>query len=165
MPVGLRKFALASHVALSVSLLGAIGSFLALAIVGLATRDPLTVRMAYPAMALTAHDVVVPLAIAALAGGIVQGLGTRWGLFRHYWVVAKLLLTDFATSVLLVKLSMVDFAARAAEGGSFGGDFSMAQMQLVAHAAGGLLLLLIPVLLSIYKPWGMTRLGLKARHT
>lgn len=165
MPPGLRKFALATHVTVSVGLLGAVASFLALAVVGLTSGDARAIRVAYPAMALTAHDVVVPLAIAALVGGVVQGLGTRWGLFRHYWVASKLFLTAFATVVLLIKLSMIDYAARAAETASFGAEFDMAQMQLVAHAAGGLVVLAIPVLLSIYKPWGRTHRGLAARGT
>lgn len=32
---------------------------------------------------------LVPLAIASLLTGLIQSLGTRWGLFRRYWVVVK----------------------------------------------------------------------------
>jgi hypothetical protein len=35
---------------------------------------------------------------------VVQSLGTPWGLFRHYWVVFKLLITAFATIILLIYL-------------------------------------------------------------
>jgi hypothetical protein len=35
----------------------------------------------------------------------------------------------------------------------------VAGIQLVVHAAGGLLVLLVPVALSVYKPPGMTRYG------
>jgi hypothetical protein len=38
-------------------------------------------------------------------------------------------------------------------------DLGEAGIQLVVHAAGGLLVLLVPVVLSIYKPLGMTRYG------
>jgi hypothetical protein len=162
MPTSVRKLALTSHVSLSIALLGAIASFLVLAIAGLTAGTADTLRETYPAMAVTTRFVIVPLALAALLGGTIQALGTRWGLFRHKWVVAKLLLTGFAVAVLLVKLPMIAFAARHALDGA-GPDpaFSRAQIQLVAHAGAGLLVLLVPVILSIYKPWGMTRYGVR----
>ncbi|MGH9967668.1 MAG: hypothetical protein ACREBG_07510, partial [Pyrinomonadaceae bacterium] len=96
----LRKFALTTHVVSSVGWLGAVASFLALTLVGLTSKDNQMVRAAYLAMELTAWFVIVPLAIASLLTGLVQALGTTWGLFRHYWVLVKLLLTIFATIVL-----------------------------------------------------------------
>ncbi|MGH7931484.1 MAG: hypothetical protein ACREQV_27265 [Candidatus Binatia bacterium] len=41
----------------------------------------------------------------------------------------------------------------------FGADFRALQIQLVVHAAGGLLALLAATILSVYKPWGMTSYG------
>ena len=38
--------------------------------------------------------VIVPASLASLLTGLVQSLGTEWGLFRHYWVSAKFLLTN-----------------------------------------------------------------------
>jgi hypothetical protein len=46
--------------------------------------------------------VIVPLCFASLLTGLVMPLGTAWGLFRHYWVVAKLLIAIVATILLLV---------------------------------------------------------------
>src|ERR1700674_5895377 len=96
-----RKFALTAHVASSVGLLGSIAAFLALAVAGLTSQDAQMVRAAYPAMELIARFVILPLAFASLLTGAIQSLGTPWGLFWHYWVLVKLLLTVFATSVLL----------------------------------------------------------------
>jgi hypothetical protein len=45
--------------------------------------------------------VLVPLSFASLLTGLIQSLGTRWGLFRH-WVLAKLLINVFATVVVLL---------------------------------------------------------------
>ena len=81
--------------------LGAVAGFLALAIAGVSSDDPQTVRAAYLAMHLITWFVIVPLSFAALLTGLVQSLGTSWGLFRHYWVVAKLGLTVVATIILL----------------------------------------------------------------
>lgn len=96
MTPGLRKLALTAHVSCSVGLLGSIAAFLALALARLNAQDAHIVRAAYLAMDLTARSVIVPLAFAALLTGLIQSLGTPWGLFRHYWVVAKLLITAFA---------------------------------------------------------------------
>jgi len=63
------------------------------------------VRAAYLATELTTWFVIVPLAFAALITGIVQSLGTTWGLFRHYWVVVKFVLTVLATILLLLHTS------------------------------------------------------------
>jgi hypothetical protein len=99
----LRQFALTLHVTSSVGLLGAIAAFLALAVTGVTNPDEQMVRAAYLAMSLIARFVVVPLAFASLLTGLIQSLGTAWGLFRHYWVLVKLLFTIFGAIVLLLK--------------------------------------------------------------
>jgi hypothetical protein len=81
-------------------------------------------------------------------------------LFRHYWVLVKLLLTTFATLVLLAKMPLIVYAARrAAETTPSSADLHAAGIQLTIHAAGGLLVLLAITALSVYKPWGLTRYG------
>ena len=165
MPPALRKFALTAHLATSVGLLGAIAAFLALAVAGLASADAPMIRAAYPAMDLTARWVIVPLAFAALLTGVVQSLGTPWGLLRHYWVLAKLLLTAFATAVLLAKLALISHAAGlAAEPVLRYAELRAAGLQLVVHSAGGLLVLLVPAILSVYKPRGLTPYGRRSQR-
>jgi hypothetical protein len=157
---GLRKLALTAHVTCSVGWLGALAAFLALAVTGVSSPDDQTVRAAYLAMELSARFVIVPLAFASLLTGLIQSLGTTWGLFRYYWVLAKLLLTLFAASVLLVKMELIGYAARlAAETALSRADLRAAGLQLVVHSAGGLLVLLVPEVLSVYKPWGRTQYG------
>src|SRR6266699_4955606 len=156
----LRKFALTAHVTSSVGWLGAVAVSLALAVACLSTRDPELVRAAYLTMKLIGWVVLVPLSLASLLTGLIQSLGTQWGLFRHYWVLVKLLLTVFAATVLLLKIELIDDAARlATEMALPHADLREAGIQLAVHAAGGLLLLIVPVVLSIYKPPGMTRYG------
>ena len=161
----LRKFALTAHVSSSVGLLGAIAGFLALAVAGLTSQDAQMVRAAYLAMELTAWFVIVPLAFASLLTGLVQSLGTTWGLFRHYWVLAALFLTVLATIVLLLKMTLIGYVAGvAAEATLSSADLRAARTELVVHAAAGLLVLLVPAALSVYKPRGMTRYGWRKRH-
>ena len=160
MPAGLRKVALIAHVSCSVGALGAVASFLALAIAGLTSHEARLIQAAYLAMELTAWFVIVPLVIAALVTGIVQSLGTSWGLFRHYWVVAKLFLTLVATVVLLLQLKLLGrLAASAAQIAGFETDILALRISPAVHATGGLLVLLAAVVLSLYKPRGLTRYG------
>jgi hypothetical protein len=165
MTPNLRKFALTVHIASSVGLRGSIAAFLALALASLTAQETQIVRAAYLAMDLTAQVVIVPLAFASILTGLIQSLGTAWGLFRHYWILAKLLLTAFATAVLLAKLELIGYAARlAAESVLPRGDLRAAGMELAVHAAGGLLVLLVPAVLSVYKPWGPTPYGRRRQH-
>ncbi len=97
----LRKFALTAHVVFSVGWLGAVAAFLVLSIAGLNSRDTGVVAGAYLSMNLIGLYVIVPMSLASLATGLVQALGTQWGLFRHYWVLMKFLLALLATYALL----------------------------------------------------------------
>ena len=159
MTTRLRKLVLTAHIIFSVGWFGAVAAFLALAVAGLTSRDAQMVRTAYAAMELTARWVIVPFAVASLLSGIIQSLGTSWGLFRHYWVLAKLLLTTFATIILLAKMPLIGYAARRAATPLSGPDLHAAGMQLAIHATGGLLVLLLITALSVYKPWGLTGYG------
>ncbi len=141
----LRKFVLLAHVTFSVGWLGAVAAYLALAIAGLTVPDAQVVRSAYLAMELTGWCVIVPMSFAALLSGLVQALGTEWGLFRYYWVLVKFVLTMGATTVLLLHMPTVRRTSGA------GAE--------VAHAGGGLLVLIAATTLSVYKPWGRTSYG------
>ena len=161
----LRKFVLAAHVTSSVGSLGAVAVFLALAIVGLASDDGQMVRAAYIANGLIAWFVILPLVLAALLIGVVQSLGTPWGLFRHYWVLVKFLLTVLTITVLLNQMDGISYiAAVAAEMTFSSADLLGLRRSLRFHAAAGLLVLLVLVALSIYKPRGMTRYGWRKQH-
>ena len=160
MPPNLRKFALLLHVASSVGLLGSIAAFLVLAVIGLTSDSELTLRSAYLVMQPITRWVIVPLALVALTTGVIQSLGTSWGLFRHYWVVIKLLVTVFAVTILLIKTALITEAARLAALPSLPlAELRAAGAQLAFHAGTGLLVLLLPMILSIFKPKGLTPYG------
>ena len=156
---GWRKFALTAHVTASVGWLGAVAAFLVLAVIGLKSIDDDTVRSLYPALELLGWYVIVPFSVAALVTGLIQSLGTHWGIFRHYWVVAKLVITVGASLLLLLHMQLVRSAAAAASGGALGDDL---RMPLVADAAAALVVLGIAVVLSVYKPQGLTPWGVRA---
>lgn len=163
---GLRKFTLTAHVTFSVGWLGVVVAYLALAVTGFASQDVQWVRTAYLAMELIGWFVLVPFSLAALISGIVQSLGTKWGLFRYYWIVAKLSLTLLGTVILLVHMRSVSRMANlVAQAASPSAEFGALQVQLLVHPVGGLLILLIVTLIAMYKPWGMTPYGQRRQRS
>ena len=160
MSPGIRKLALTAHVSASVGWLGAVAGFLALAIAGLTSQQSQTVGSAYLAMELLIWSIIVPLSLASLVTGLVSSLSTTWGLFRHYWVLTKLLLTVLATVFLALHTQPVGrVASLATERMLSSADLRQVRIQLVADAGGALLLLLVNTTLGVYKPRGMTRYG------
>ena len=162
----LRKLALTAHVTASVGWLGAVVAFLALSVAGLTSQDPQTVRGAYLVMELTGWVVLVPLSLASLLTGLVCSLGSIWGLFRHYWVLFKLLINVVATIVLLLYMQTLDYLADVAAAAtlSSGELRGLRNPSPTLHAAAALLLLLMATTLAIYKPRGMTRYGQRKQH-
>ena len=156
---GVRKLALTAHVTSSVGWMGAVTCFFALAIAGLTGREDHAVRAAYVAMKVITWAVIVPLCFASLLTGLIESLLTPWGLFRHYWVIAKLVLTALATVVLLVHTQPIGLLAHAAAHSTLGAELDSVRVQLLVDAAAALFVLLVATVLAIYKPRGLTRYG------
>ena len=155
-----RKLGLTAHVSSSVGWFGSVVAFLALAVSGLTSEQPQIVRAAYLAMEMIGWFVIVPFSFASLLTGLVQALGTPWGLFRHYWVVVKLLVTVFATALLLIHMQPVGHLARVVAIRTLEhGELAGLRIQLIADAGAAMFALLFAAILSVYKLAGRTRYG------
>lgn len=97
-------------------------------------------------MEATGWFVIVPLSVTSLLTGLAQSLSTEWGVFRHYWILATLLINVLAAFVLLLFMQGLN----AAEVGT---------PRPMVHAAAALVLLVAATALSVYKPRGMTPYG------
>ncbi|HEV2755218.1 MAG TPA: DUF2269 domain-containing protein [Actinomycetota bacterium] len=152
-----RKLVLAVHLAVSVGWIGTVVAYLVLGVTAVRSEDTVTVRGAWTTMEIVGWYVIVPLALASLVTGLVLAFGTKWGLFRHYWVSISFLLTLFSTVVLILHMPSVstttDVAQRVdgAELYALGGDLE--------HPSIGLVILLVVHVLNVYKPPGLTRYG------
>jgi hypothetical protein len=150
-----RKLVLIAHIIASVGWLGAVVVFLALALAGLTSDDPALVRSAYVAMAFVGWSVIVPFSLAAFLTGLVESVGTEWGLFRHYWVIIKLLLTIGATALLPMHLRVASRLSDLTVSRALSyDDLRGLRVQITGDAAAAVLVLLIATTLSVYKPWG-----------
>jgi hypothetical protein len=135
-------------------------AYLALDLTAVLGTDPRLVQATYLAMDVLVRSVIVPLALVSVAVGVVNALGTPWGLFRHYWVLVKLVLTVLATTVLLLEAPTVAALARAAVTSAD----PRALPGSLPHSVGGLAVLLVTAALSVYKPRGLTRYGWRKQH-
>ena len=160
----LRKFALAVHITLSVGWVGAVAAYMALDVTAATSQDAQTLRAAYLAMELIARYVIIPLAFASLLTGLVMSVGTKWGLFRHYWVLISLLLTIVATVVLLVETETISSFADIAADPTTSRDVLRALGNTLVHSVGGTVVLLVILVLNMYKPQGMTRFGWRKQY-
>ena len=164
-----RKLTITAHVVFSVGWLGAVAACLVLSIAGLTSHDPEVVRGAYLSMDLISRFVIIPLCFAALITGLLQALGTPWGLFRYYWIVMKFGLAVFATIALLIhQFAVMAMAAKRVSGAAvetlFSADFSALKTELVRAPSLAIVLLLLATSLGVYKPWGLTRYGRRKRQ-
>ncbi len=164
MSPGLRKFALTVHVTSSIGWFGAVAAFLALSIAGMTNSDAQMVRAAYLVMGVTTWFVIVPLALVSLLSGVVSSLGTRWGLFRYYWVLLKLVITVLATIVLLIHTQPIDLLTGLAAKTTVSAYPYALQLQMVVAASFALVALLVLTALSVYKPRGMTPYGQRKQN-
>ena len=155
----LSKAVLTSHITFSVGWLGAVAVFLVLAVTGLTSQDVLLVRSSLIAMELCAWFVIVPFCVTSLFTGVIQAVGTKWGLLKHYWIVVKLFLTVASTILLLLHMQPISYLSGIAIKPSFSNSQLAEQLiDLIAKAGAAILVLLAITTISIYKPWGRIQL-------
>jgi len=153
----LRRFALVAHVAASVGWLGAVVTSLALGLLGLTSGDAAIVHAVYRVLEPLGWTTLVPFSLASLATGLIQALGTNWGLIRHYWVLIKLAMNLLATGVLLLYMQTLGYLADLARTAT--SDGMLQTPSPVVHAGGATVLLIVALVLSVYKPRGLTPWG------
>ena len=102
--------------------------------------------------------ILVPGAVGCLLTGIVYGVFTNWGFFKHKWLTVKWVLTLFmilfGTFYMgpLVKENVL-IGKAIIEGN---GDVAQYWQNVMANAYAGLLqivLLTVVTIVSVYKPW------------
>ena len=154
------KIMLTTHITFSVGWVGTVAAFLALSIVGLVSSDSV-VRSCYIAMEIVAWFIIIPFCFASLLTGLVQALGTHWGLFKHWWVFIKLVLTVIATLILILHMQPISYLAEVASQKVVSFDeLQGLRVRIVADAAAAILVLTAITTVSVYKPWGRIQFGL-----
>ncbi|GAA3207051.1 hypothetical protein GCM10010468_22930 [Actinocorallia longicatena] len=155
-----RKTWLTLHVGAGVGWLGVSLAMLALAVMGMTADDPQARHSAYAFMGTFNVALAIPSVLFTMVTGAVVSFGTPWGLVRHRWVLAKFVIALALPVLATLEGSWIDLLAErtadpaAAPGGT--GTLLTGAMALFFT------LLWIAVVLSVFKPGGRTRWGLRA---
>jgi hypothetical protein len=157
-----RKVWLAAHVAVSVGWFGGAYAMLIMAIVAMTSAGAPLRPAAYELMHLSDTALMIPGCLVALITGLVLALYTKWGVLRHWWVVAKLLLTVAAMIYAALYVSQDVKTALHATLTDPRADVENLAAQIIAGSAAMLAVLLAVTMLSIFKPWGRTQWSRRA---
>jgi hypothetical protein len=141
-----RRAVLTVHIVASVGLLGDCAAVLAINVRAATTGDPGLAAASYDLLAMFSVVFGIPLSFTALGTGVALGLGTKWGVLRHRWVTAKLVL--LLTVILAGALILGPATAAMRDGGGGTGDQSL----LILASAYDVLVLAIATALSVFKP-------------
>ncbi len=144
LPRRARHALVTAHIIMSVGLLGDSAGFLALAVRLASTQDPVARVELLSVLNMFSVFFGIPLSVGTLVSGIALGVGTKWGVFRYPWVVAKLALI---VSVMLVG----GVAIGPAEDAMLNGG-AHASRQLMTAGAYDVVALAVATGLSVFKP-------------
>ncbi|QFG26561.1 hypothetical protein [Actinomadura sp. WMMB 499] len=149
-----RKTLVLVHVVASVALAGSVWGLVLLNLTATLTTDAALVEPAYRLVTVLVFGGGIPLSFISLASGIALGLGSRWGVLRHWWVFAKLLL--LVTTILFgALLGQPEAMAGAVADGTL--PSAARRWREVAVVAAQLAMLLTATGLSVFKPRGRVR--------
>ncbi|MFI6377367.1 DUF2269 domain-containing protein [Streptomyces sp. NPDC050546] len=155
-----RRAALVVHVTASASWLGLTLGLLALGATAATTGSAVTVEASVRAMKLFADWLLLPVAFLTLLSGLVLSLGTAWGLARHRWVYTKFWLTLATTTATVFALRPgVNYAVTTVAAGGPLPDAGDVLMGPVVSLSAYVFMTVI----SLLKPWGLTRRGRRLR--
>ncbi|MFD3662295.1 DUF2269 domain-containing protein [Streptomyces sp. NPDC058659] len=149
-----RKAILTLHVTVAVGWVGVEIAQLLLGLIGLSTDDPDVVRATRVVMEILGIELIVGVAWMTLLSGLLLALATQWGLLKHYWIAAKLVIT---VALMLDGHFLLQHWLR--EQADVGTASESVGLQLVISMSVALVLLVSATALSVYKPWGRTRRG------
>ncbi|MEU8751600.1 DUF2269 domain-containing protein [Streptomyces chartreusis] len=156
-----RRAALVVHVVASASWVGLTLGLLALGITAAGTGSAVTVEASVRAMKLFADWLLLPVAFLTLVSGLVLSLGTQWGLARHRWVYVKFWLTLATTTATVFALRPgVNSAVAAVTAGGPLPDAGDVMMGPIVSLSAYLFMTVI----SVLKPWGLTKRGRRLRE-
>ena len=155
LPQSIRKINLIAHLSTSVSWLGSVLVFTVLAIIATNTIDNQISSSLVITLKYCTWFVILPLCLASFVTGVIQAIGTKWGLFKHYWIIVKLIITALSTLLLILHLTPIDTIANdAIQRGTLSANSTNDLISIISKSGAAILALLAITTISIYKPWG-----------
>lgn len=159
-----RQALLAAHVLSSAAWLGMAVMFVALSLLALRAANVRDAQTIYESMAFFDQTMLPWANVAATTSGFALGVTTKWGIVRHWWVVIKVLISFAILGIAFgflhdaLERSAAEAAHLATVGGAVSDVDSSGQVVLWGFTLA-LVSLIGAMLLSLYKPRGMTWWG------
>jgi hypothetical protein len=149
-----RKSVLTVHVIASVGLIGSSAGTVGVALIAAGTEPTGDARVLYTAARTLVYALAIPFSVTALVTGIALGLGTRWGVLRHTWVVAKLglLALVILNGALVIRPLIGELIDESSA--TPAGDLGAAQWAMPGAAALNIVFAAAAATLAIFKPGG-----------
>jgi|SRR5690606_5464718 hypothetical protein len=157
-----RKSVLLLHIVSAAAWFGVDLALGILIVTALVTSDLATAGMALQAVDMFAVWPMFAASLVCLGTGVVLGLGSKYGLLRYKWVVVKFVINlGMSTLIYFALRPGVGDAATLGER-MLAGEQLSAPADLLGPVIVAPTLLLTAFLLSVFKPWGRTRIGRRA---
>lgn len=155
-----RKSVLIVHIVSGIGWMGVDIALALLLITGLRTDDGLQAASSYNAIAIFAPPAILTLSASMLGSGLALGWGTKWGLLRYWWVVAKLFLALLMTGLvwfsLAPELSAIEPQQTTMSADAIRDQLGSATTQLLFPPFVSFAMLGGSVVLSVFKPGDKT---------
>lgn len=155
-----RRAVLVVHVTASAGWLGLTLGLLALSLTAANTESSAMIEAACRSMKVFTDWLVIPLALLTLFSGLVLSLGTQWGLARHRWVYAKFWLTliTITASIFALRPGVNAAVDTVASGATLTDPLGLVMGPVVSFTT-----YVFMTVVSVLKPWGLTRRGRRLR--
>jgi hypothetical protein len=158
----MRKVVLVTHIASAGSWLG-LDLVLGILVFTAFTADVQPAAAAAASIASFATWPLITIGLLTLASGAVLGLGSKYGLVRYWWVLAKLALNlVLVTLVVLVLAPGTEELAGTALGALATGTSLEVTSTMVFPPIVSTTAVIVAMTLSVFKPWG--RVGARRRR-
>ncbi|GAB4006516.1 hypothetical protein GCM10029992_57470 [Glycomyces albus] len=156
LPEPARRVLVACHVLASVGWLAYVTFVLVLAVYVYFADDPALAGEVWMAVKVFNDLGAGAVSLVVLGTGLALGLSTRWGLVRHWWVIAKLgaALAVIAGGLLVLRPSVAYLGDHLV---AVGGTDPAAHLKLTVGVALAFVLLSFAAVVSYARPWGPVR--------
>lgn len=150
-----RRLTLIVHITSAGTWLGLDAAFAVLAYTALLSDDVETAGAAFQMLTIVAVWPMLSVALLNLGTGLVLALGTKYGLFKYWWVIVKLGI-NVTFSTLIILALRPELGRIAAAGRQLANhETSSVPIGILPYPLTvGPLLLLTAVTISVIKPWG-----------
>jgi hypothetical protein len=156
-----RKTLLVLHLVSGIGWMGLDIALLVLAVTALRTTEAEVAYSSYRAIAIAFPGPVMLLSFGMVLTGILLGWGTHWGLLRSWWVLIKLVLALIMLALVNFSLAPTLTSIPGMLSKGLGADELRASLgalptTLLFPPVVSFLMLATAVILSVFKPWGLT---------